>query len=262
MHHQDLVGAVRQRLDNLLTETGHDRISAALDEQVGRVAAEPDAVEFFTLLILRAPSAIRAQQLMDEHPRGYHDRQARLYELIDFNDAYVSTVIVLSDEQRVNFESVARQEIARFCKQIGSRMFTDRQYEAITRGLGREVAVYLGAIDQGFRAIMTSRAQDAMGVDMVITDPMTNKRLNIDCKTPSAYHYRLQDLVQQGRLKKQDQVVADRIGYVKEVNGHNEEEITVTILRIDPNEVGDIKDFRFADPSLLGARLKKMFKEM
>jgi hypothetical protein len=242
--------------------SGFGLLSAAVQEQAKRVIAVPDTVEWFVLLILRAPAAVRAQQQMDEHPRGYHDRQARLYELIDFNDAYVSTVLSLTDEQRTNFEAVAQNEIERFCTQIGSRTFSHKQYEAITRGLGREVAVYLGALDQGFTATMTTRAQDALGVDMVIGDPVSNKRLNIDCKTPSAYHYRLQDLVQQGRLSKQEQQVADRIGYVKEVNGHDDEAVTVTLLRIDPNEVGDIRDFRFTDTSLLGARLKKIFKEL
>lgn len=264
-----LVNDVHQRLDALLAETiptntqvDPEQLSPAIKEQVGRIGVIPDAAEWFTLLLLRAPSAVRAQQQMDEHPRGFHDRQARLYELIDFNDAYVSTVLALTDADRVGFELLAREEIGRFCKRVGSRSFSDKQYEAITRGLGREVAVYLGAIDQGYTANMTSRSQDALGVDMIIGDPATNKSLNIDCKTASAYHYRLQDLVQQGRLSKHDQKVAESIGYVREVNGHDGQEITVTILRIDPNEVGDIIDFRFTDTSLLGARLKRMFKEI
>jgi hypothetical protein len=138
-------------------------------------------------------------------------------------------------------------------------MFSDKQYEAITRGLSREVAVYLGALDQGFGAEMTSRSQDAMGVDMVITDPVSGKSLNIDCKTASAYRYRLQDLVQQERLSADDATKADLLGYAHELNGHGSEQVAVTLLRIDANEMGDIEGFYFTNPELLGGRLRKIF---
>ena len=149
-----------------------------------------------------------------------------------------------------------------FCGRLGSRSFSNGQFEAITHGLSREVAVYLGALDQGFSVVMTTRGQDAMGVDMVITDPVSEKSLNIDCKTASSYHYRIKDLVQQGRLSEREGQVAEELGYAHEINGHGPEAVAVTLLRIDPNEVGDIKDFKFVEPELLGDRLAVLFDSL
>ena len=98
-----------------------------------------------------------------------------------------------------------------------------------------------------------------MGVDMVITDPLSSKSLNVDCKTPSAYHYRIQDLVQQGRMSERAAILADQLGYAHELNGHGAEEVAVTLLRVDPNEMGDMKGFVFTQPQLLGERLRTVF---
>lgn len=263
----DLVRSVRARLTELTGQYrggGHhidiDQLDDVVDRQAARLISHPTADEWFTLLILRAPAAARAQQQMDKHPHGYHNKQARLFELIDFNDAFVSTVLALGNEERRGFIELARREISDFCQQLGARMFSDDQFEAITRGLSREVAVYLGALDQGFCVVMTSRNQDAMGVDMVITDPKSGLSLNIDCKTPSAYHYRIMDLVAQGRLSEHEGAIAEELGYAHELNGHGPEAVAVTLLRVDPNEMGDIEDFKFTEPTLLGRRLKTLFE--
>lgn len=265
----DLVTGVHMRLDELMDRHGlvreHvdiDQLDSLVEEQVLRIISHPTAIEWFTLLILRGPGASRAQQQMDKHPSGYHNKQARLFELIDFNDAFVSTVLALDDRQRHGFIETAKREIDAFCEYVGSRSFSDGQFEAITRGLSREVAVYLGALEQGFSVVMTSRSQDAMGVDMVISEPDGGKTLNIDCKTASAYHYRIKDLVQQGRLSEHEGEVAEQLGYAHEINGHGMEAVAVTLLRIDPNEVGDIVNFTFVEPELLGDRLKVLFASL
>lgn len=231
-----------------------------ITEQVTRVAVNPQASEWAALLLLRAPVAARAQQSMDKHPHA-PEQQARLYELIDFNDTFVSTVLALSPPERVGFIDALRPRLDRYCKRVGAHRFSDEQYEAITRGLTREIAVYLGATAEGYGVELTSRAQDAMGVDMVIVDPMSGQRMNIDCKTPSAFRYRLQDLVREGRLSQHEAEQADLDGYAYERNGHGGEAVAVTILRIDSNETGDIKDFVFTNPALLGARLRKLFAD-
>lgn len=218
-----------------------------------------DAAAWFTLLVLRTPGAVRAQNSMDDHPHELHRKQARLFELIDFNDAFVSTVLALTPEQRKTFSETAKQEMDLFCHRVGTTVFTDEQYEAITKGLSKEVAVYLGAKKLGYRVTMTSRSQDAMGVDMVIADASTGRSLNIDCKTSSAYHYRLKDLVEQGRMSQEEAEQADVDGFAHEVNGHDAESVAVTLLRIDPNEVGDIEGFELKEPMLLQARLRKLF---
>lgn len=259
----DVFVAARERLAELTAQL-HGRIDAGrLDDlvamQAERVVAHPGAAEWLALLILRAPGAARAQQHMDKHSHSYHSNQGRLFELIDFNDTFVSTVLALSGQQRRGFIDALKNEIEQFCRHVGTRSFTDDQYEAITRGLGREVAVYLGAIEQGYSVAMTSRAQDAMGVDMIITDPESGRSLNVDCKTPSAYHYRIKDLVQQVRLSAADGQLAEQLGYAQELNGHGNEAVLVTLLRVDPNEVGDIEDFAFVHPELLGERLGQLF---
>lgn len=236
-----------------------EQLHAAIDEQAKRTLVRPDPVEWVALLILRAPVAARAQHAMDKHPHT-PDQQARLFELIDFNDTFVSTAIALNQTERVGFVEALRPVLDRFCKQVGAHHFSDEQYDAITRGLTREVAVYLGALAQGFDATLTSRSQDALGVDMIITDPLTGRRINIDCKTPSAFRYRLQDLVREGRLSEAEAELADQTGYAHERNGHGREAVAVTILRIDPNEMGDIRDFVFTQPELLGVRLRAVLQ--
>mgnify|MGYP006136718399 CR=1 FL=1 len=262
-----LIAEVHRRLDELLDRhhgaNGHDdvdQLDGLIEVQVTRLVSHPTATEWFTLLVLRAPGAARAQQQMDKHPHGYHNQQARLYELIDFNDAFVSTVLALSDKERRGFIETAKREIDAFCERVGSRSFSDGQFQAITRGLSREVAVYLGALDQGFSVVMTSRRQDAMGVDMVITDPKSGKSLNIDCKTASSYYYRIKDLVEQGRLSEEEGLVAEELGYAHEINGHGLEAVAVTLLRIDPNEMGEIVDFQFTNSKQLGDRLRILFE--
>ena len=262
----DLVARMHARLNAVLTETGRagrhlyvEQLQPVIAEQADRVRLNPDAAEWFALLLLRAPIAARAQQAMDKGTHASRAQQARLFELIDFNDTFVSTVLALSPLDRSGFIDTAKSEITWFCKQVGVHMFSETQYDAITRGLVREIAVYLGAIEQGFGATMTSRAQDAMGVDIIVTDPTTKRSLNIDCKTPSAYRYRLQDLVREGRMSEHEAEQADLRGYAHETNGHGGEAVEVTILRIDPNEVGDIENFVFTDTRLLGGRLREVF---
>ena len=265
----DLVTGMHDRLEELLSRhhVAHgsndiDGLDKLIEEQVVRIISHPTAVEWFSLLVLRAPGAARAQHQMDKHPHGHQGQQARLFELIDFNDAFVSTVLALGDAERHGFIELAKREIDTFCERVGSRTFSEGQFEAITHGLSREVAVYLGAIDQGFSVAMTARGQDAMGVDMVINDPVSGKSLNIDCKTASSYHYRIKDLVEQGRLSEQEGRTAEELGYAHELNGHGTEAVAVTLLRVDPNEVGEMLDFQFEDPRLLGDRLKILFRSL
>ena len=69
----------------------------------------------------------------------------------------------------------------------------------------------------------------------------------------------LQELAEQGRMSEAEATAADERGYAVGVNGHGLEEVAVTLLRVDPNEMGDIKDFTFTDPKLLGERLQTLF---
>ncbi|MEO5499389.1 MAG: hypothetical protein ABIR46_02735 [Candidatus Saccharimonadales bacterium] len=265
MRESALLPATREVLETVLAEhsLGRQATAQQLDPVIDyvrtRAHTEMTKELWFALLLLQSPRAAAAQEYMDKHAHDYHQKNGKLFELIDFNDAFVSTVLLLSPMERDTFIVVAKQEMQAFCKRVNAHMLTDEQFEAITRGLSKEVAVYLGAIDQGFQAEMTSRDQDAMGVDLIVTDAATGSILNIDCKTPSAYRYRIEDLVQQGRLNEQEGRQADNLGYVMEENGHNDDAVMVTVFRVDPNEVGDITNFTFDDSSRLGDRLRAVF---
>lgn len=263
-----LVPATREVLETVLSEHSLGRrataeqLDSVIDYVRQRAHIEKTKELWFTLLLLQTPRAAAAQEYMDKHSHDYHQKNGRLFELIDFNDAFVSTVLLLSSEERDTFIAVAKQEMQAICKRVNARMLSDEQFEAITRGLSKEVAVYLGAIHEGFQAEMTSRSQDAMGVDLIVTDSVSGQKLNIDCKTPSAYRYRIEDLIQQGRLSEEEGRQADDLGYVMEENGNNDEAVLVTVFRVDPNEVGDITNFTFDDSSQLGDRLRAIFHSL
>lgn len=217
------------------------------------------AHEWFALMLLRAPLAARAQHAADTHSHGGPMPESQLYRLIDFNDAFVSTALALRSDERNLLVTVGKQEIDRICSLAGVSTFSEEQYDAITRGLSREVAVYLGALSQGFQAQMTARTQDALGIDLTVTDPRNGKTLNIDCKTASAFRYRLQDLVREGRMDEREAKQADLDGYALETNGRDHEVVEVVILRIDANEMGDMNGFEFESSAPLGQRLRRLF---
>ena len=197
-------------------------------------------------LLAQAPRAALAQIQMDQHPHGYRNKQERLFELIDFNDTLVATVQLLSDTDRVRFASAAKVAADRICQRVGAPCFTNEQWDAIVRGLTREIAVYWAAKNNGFNVLMTTRAQDALGIDLQIQDPQTHRYINVDVKTPSAFRYRLETLVEEGRLSPHEQLVADEQSFALQLNGHGRK-IEIVLLCILPDKFGDLADFRFVD---------------
>ena len=210
-------------------------------------------------LLAQAPRAVLAQIQMDEHPHGYRNKQERLYELIDFNDTLVATVQLLSDKDRIRFGEAAKLACDRICKRVGAPAFTNEQWEAIIRGLTREVAVYWAAKNSGFNVIMTSRAQDALGIDLQIQDPETRRYINIDVKTPSAFRYRLETLVEEGRLTPREQLIADEQSYALQLNGHGRK-IEIVLLCILPDTFGDLANFRFVDEAPMRDMLNRLIQ--
>jgi len=196
---------------------------------------------------------------MDGHPHGYHDREKRLYELIDFNDTFVSAVLAQPSIGLSDFSERMKAAMINFCAAQKTIMFSDEQFEAIVKGLSREIAVYLGARREGFVAEMTSRTEDAFGIDMVITDPRTRDILNIDCKTPSAFRYRLEELEKEGRISTEQLLKADEDDFITVINRLGDENVPVTIFCIRPEHLGDIVDFRFSDTRPLGDKLRSIF---
>lgn len=234
---------------------GTEHLNATIESYKERLelAEKPErAMLLEKLLVLQAPRAALAQAEMDAHPHGYHDREARLFELIDFNDTFVSAVLAQPAERLSGFVERVHQAMVKFCESQQTIMFSDEQFQAITYGLSREIAVYLGARSEGFHASMTSRAVDAFGIDMVIRDYRTRKQINIDCKTPSAFRRRLEELEKQKRITTEQLLKADQDDYITVMNRHNDEEIPVTILCIRPERLGEIKNFRFASTKPLG----------
>lgn len=225
-------------------------------------AGESDLViDWLELLVLQAPGAVRAQRQMDKHPGGPHASNGSLYELINFNDAYVSAVLSAPNEVLPVFNEQAKQMIDRFCKRLRTPSFSNDQWEAITRGLSKEIAVYRGAVKEGLRAHMTSSRQDAMGVDMVIVDPKSGLAVNVDVKTRSSFHFRIKDLVREGRVTEAQQARADEVGYCLVTNGHGGEAVDVVLVRIMDDELGEVVNFEFENSALLGQELRAIIRE-
>ncbi len=212
------------------------------------------------LVILQTPRAALAQVQMDTHKHGYHNREKRLYELIEFNDTFVDYVLVTPHVQLPGLAERLKQDMTDFCKRLRTPMFTDDQYDAIVRGLSREIAVYRTARYHGFEARMTSRTDDAFGIDLVITQPGTGKVLNIDCKTPPSYRHRMEDMVQHGRITENDLRRGDADGFLTVMQRRGEESIPVTLFCILPDRLGSITDFTFDEPDKLKDALNTMFE--
>ncbi len=227
--------------------------------RVQSAAPSEKAVLLRALLIVQAPRAARAQAQMDAHKHGYHNREKRLFELIDFNDTFVDAVLALAPHERPGFAQRLYADIRKFSKQAGASVLSDEQYDAIVRGLSREIAVYLAARQLNYEARMTSRTDDALGIDMIITNAKTRNQLNIDCKTPSAFRYRLEDLVKEGRITDDELLKADEEDYITVVNRHNNERIPVTIVCIRPERLGEIKDFEFSDYRPIHQLIEELF---
>lgn len=215
-----------------------------LKAQVARTNVVSD---WLALLFAQAPRSAVAQIEMDKHPHGYRNKHERLFELIDFNDTLVSAILTMDDDDISLFQARAKQGCDFVCGLVNAPRFTAEQWEAITRGLSREVAVYLAAKRSGFYAYMTSRQQDAMGIDMQVKDPESGAYINIDVKTPSAFRHRLEDLVDEERLNEHELVKADERSYAIEENGHGDQRAEVILLCILPDVFGEIENFRFTD---------------
>lgn len=225
--------------------------------------AEPlhSATAWLEALILQAPQAALAQVQMDKHKHSYHNREARVLELIDFNDAYVQAVLALPPTHIHDFNDDLKRLVDWFCKRVGAWTFSEEQFEAITHGLSREIAVHNAVRAAGYDAEMTNRADDAFGIDMYITDRVTGKRVSVDTKTTSAFHYRLIELLREGRLNDADLDLAERRGYVAVINGHGNEKMRVVLWRIDHGTLGSIIDFSFEHTDKLIDELGDIMKE-
>lgn len=241
---------------------GADHLNATIERYKRRLETVKGAERVLILeklLVLQTPRAALAQAEMDGHPHGYRDREKRLYELIDFNDTFVAAVLAQPSARLSGFNERMKTAMKNFCAFQKTLMFSDEQFEAIVKGLSREIAVYLGARREGFMVEMTSRTVDAFGVDMVITDPRTRETLNIDCKTPSAFRYRLEELEKEGRISTEQLLKADEDDFVIVTNRYNDERVPVTILCVRPEHLGEIVDFRFVDTRPLGDMLRSIF---
>lgn len=219
-----------------------------------------EAINYYrTLLLAQTPRAVIAQWQMDAHKHGYHNREKRLYELIDFNDSYVALLLRAGHSADQAFVDQLKADMDALCRRLGTPSFSPEQFDAITRGLAREVAVYNAAQQLGFGVYMTSRTEDAFGIDMVITHPETRRELNIDCKTPSAFRRRLEDLEHHGRITDEQLLRADEDEFIT-INQHRGSDLVpVTLMCIRPDTVGEIHDFMFDDPHKVEDLLNKMF---
>ncbi len=219
-------------------------LELAIRDTLNRAQSSGEPEHYLAALILQSPRAVEAQRKMDKHSHGFHDKSARLDELIQFNDTYVNFILALDHSLYLAVNDQTKQLVDAFCKKLKQPSFSNEQWEAITHGLSREIAVYNGAREIGYGAEMTSRQQDAMGVDMIITDPRTSKHLNVDIKTRSSFHFRLLRLTEEGRISEPLREAAEHAGYCMVINGHGAEQVHTTLLRIDEEHFGRIESFR------------------
>ncbi len=219
-----------------------------------------DSEHLLALLILQAPGAVRAQREMDRHRGGYKNRQARLFELIDFNDTFVDTVLSLSETERTTFTDRLKAEIDYFCNYMHVPTLSDKQYEAIAHGLSREIALFIEAKRLGYQARMTSRSQDAMGIDMIITDPATKKSIGIDVKTHSAFHWRMVDLQRRNRLSEEERLQCELAGFCGITNGKGDRAVNTVLFRVATDRLGPIHHYRFVDSDPVAQLLRQALK--
>lgn len=215
-----------------------------------------DVSHMLAKIILMSPGAARAQHEMDKHQGGYKNRQARVYELIDFNDAFVDTVLALDQQYLSDFTERLKEEMTLFCQRMNAQPLDDDQYYAIVHGLSREIAVYFGAKDLGYVPHMTSRVQDAMGIDMIISDPETKKTLHIDVKTNSSFHFRLLNLKRAKRIDEEKHMHCELAGFCTIRNGKGVKAVDTVLFRVSTKYLGPIKDFRFDDTEKFSALLR------
>lgn len=213
------------------------------------------------LLFAQAPRAVLAQIQMEEHPHGYHDKRARLFELIDFNDTLVATVLTMDNETHRQFAEKAKIACDRVCKRVGAPCYTNEQWNAIIRGLSREVAVYLAAKRSGFDAYMTNRVSDALGIDMQVRDPGSGRYINIDCKSPSSFRHRLEELVRERRLTSRELLIADERHYVVEFNGHGRHKVPIVVLCVLRDAFGPVENFSFIDETAMHDMLNRLIRD-
>ncbi len=237
----------------------------ALDSDIERLrkrhAKSGLAHDGLVALIAQAPRAVLAQLQMDKFPHGYRNKQERLYELIDFNDTLVATILAMDDDRRRQFAERTKQAADRVCKRVGAPCFTNEQWTSIIRGLTREVAVYLAAKEHGFNAWLTDRAHDAIGVDVQVQDPESGRYINIDVKTPSAFRHRMEQLIHEHRLTERELLRGDEQSYIIENNGRGNYRVEVIMLCILPDLFGDLADWRFVNPEPMRAKLNQLIRE-
>ena len=214
---------------------------------------------YYSLLLAQAPRAAAAQHTMDTHKYGYHNRQKRLYELIDFNDTFVDLILATPVRDRAGLAAKLYQDITALCRRLDTKEFTDTQFAAIANGLGREIAVYTAAEEFGYEVRMASRTQDAFGIDMMIAEAGTNSRLYVDCKAPSAFRHRLEDLVKYGKITEAQLLKADEQDFLTMDRRFGDESIPVTLLCIRTETVGEVHDFVFDNPRKFRTLLQQAF---
>ena len=226
-----------------------------------RFQATNDPYDGVVSLLVQVPRAVYAQRDMDTVRHGYRNKRERRFELIDFNDTIVSTILGMPDSLRAPFAERVKQAADRICRRVGAPCFTDEQWTAIIRGLTREVALYLAAKDSGFHAWMTDRAHDALGIDMQIQDPESRRYINIDVKTPSSFRHRMETLVGEGRLTEHGLLRGDNDGYITECNGHGADRARVIVLEILPDRFGDLLNWRFVEIEPIRHMLNRLIRD-
>ena len=258
----DVFDIAEQRVVSMIQRRPEiDNLDKRIEPLRGRFAETKQIQDGLAALLAQVPRAVLAQLQMDSFPRGYRNKQKRLFELIDFNDTLVSTILLMDDTLRCQFENHVKEAADRICKRVGAPCFTDEQWTSIIRGLTREVAVYLAALENGFEALLTDRVSDALGIDVQIRDPNDRRYINIDVKTPSSFRHRMEQLVHEARLSESELMEGDKRSYVVEYNGHGSQRTQIIVLCILPDLFGDLADWRFVNSGPMRDMINRLIRE-
>lgn len=206
------------------------------------------AAESNALLILGIPAAARTQERMDRHRS--HDRALDVGSLSRFNRDLTSAIIAAPKNMRPEFTNqIRRRSESLLYRKWGLPVLSEVQFNRITSGLEREVAVF-DALEEttpeGWQVRQGSMQEDALGTDIVVVD---NKgaELRLDSKTRYAFDHVVDDLETGHWISAQDAQRGRDTGYVYSPGRTPSGEKVYTCI-FDADNLGSIKDFSYDNP--------------
>ena len=87
----------------------------------------------------------------------------------------------------------------------------------------------------------------------------SGESINLDIKTRSSFHFRLEELHREGRISELEREEAEKFGHITVVNGHGNDAVTTTLLRIDEETYGRSINFHLERSGALEHTFRDLF---